>query len=388
VSRRGRLALAAVIGGAVFTAGCGSAAAPARGQGGIAVAASPLDTSVVSAAGTWAAVVMGGSAADFNNFWQLFIRPAAGTRWRLVTPPGTADNGGLVLAAGAAPAQIAAFRPSQFLTYTPLSQTGNGGQAWSAISPLDARLASTPSALAIEPGTGRQLMALTADGTVEVADTGASAWHTLTTVRKLAASPAGRRCGLRDLTAAVWTPTGVPLLAGTCSRLGTAGIFADESGSWHAVGPTLPASLKASPVTVLRLTTVGQQVIALLGGRSGAAVSLTAAWSPDAGAHWSESPALRQDRVEPLSVSFGPDSAVAVITSSGNGAVIAGPAGSWQLLPALPSGTATLALGAGQQVTALAVKAGRLTVWQLAPGGSSWTRTQVISVAIPYGSSG
>ena len=59
-----------------------------------------LDTSLVTAAGTWAVAVMGGSVAQDNNFWQLFIRPAGSTRWKLVTPPGTADNGGLVLAGG------------------------------------------------------------------------------------------------------------------------------------------------------------------------------------------------------------------------------------------------------------------------------------------------
>ena len=84
-----------------------------------------LNTAVVTAAGTWAVAVMGGSAAQHNNFWQLLIRPAGSTRWKLVTPPGTADNGGLVLA-GAGQALIAAFRPSQYLTYTPLTESSSG----------------------------------------------------------------------------------------------------------------------------------------------------------------------------------------------------------------------------------------------------------------------
>ncbi len=41
---------------------------------------------------------MGGSAASHNNFWQLFVRPAGSAEWKLVTPPGVADNGGLVTA--------------------------------------------------------------------------------------------------------------------------------------------------------------------------------------------------------------------------------------------------------------------------------------------------
>ena len=48
--------------------------------------------------GTWAIVAMGGPAAGENQFWELLARPAGSTRWELVTPPGVADNGGLVAA--------------------------------------------------------------------------------------------------------------------------------------------------------------------------------------------------------------------------------------------------------------------------------------------------
>ena len=117
------LALTAVVAGAMLAAGCGTATPPASRQAARAAPTTPaLDTSLVTAAGTWAVVVMGGSAARHNNFWQLFIRPAGSTRWKLVTPPGTADNGGLVLAS-AGQSLITAFRPSQNLTFTPLTET-------------------------------------------------------------------------------------------------------------------------------------------------------------------------------------------------------------------------------------------------------------------------
>ena len=88
---------------AALIAGCGSAAPAAPGP---AAEAPPggapfLATSLVTSAGTWAVAVMGGSVATNNNFWQLFEHPAAGADWKLVTPPGTADNGGLVLAGAA-----------------------------------------------------------------------------------------------------------------------------------------------------------------------------------------------------------------------------------------------------------------------------------------------
>ena len=164
-------ALTAAVAGAMLAAGCGTAAPPAPQQA--ARAGSPalsLNTAVVTAAGTWAVAVMGGSAAQHNNFWQLVIRPAGSTRWHLVTPPGTADNGGLVLA-GAGPALTAAFRPSQYLRFTPLTHTTDGGQAWSSLDPLDGALASVPDALAAEPASGR-LLALLASGTATQSRTG------------------------------------------------------------------------------------------------------------------------------------------------------------------------------------------------------------------------
>ena len=102
---------------AMLSAGCASAARQASAQ------PSPPppspSTSLVTSAGTWAVAVMGGSAADHNNFWQLFVRLTATGKWRLVAPPGVASNGGLVMASPGAGSVVAAFRPSQDLSYSP-----------------------------------------------------------------------------------------------------------------------------------------------------------------------------------------------------------------------------------------------------------------------------
>jgi len=89
VKRRPAAALALAV--AALLAGCGSAAPGASGP---APEAPPggapfLATSLATASGTWAVVVMGGSVATENNFWQLFVRPAGSSTWKLVTPPGT-----------------------------------------------------------------------------------------------------------------------------------------------------------------------------------------------------------------------------------------------------------------------------------------------------------
>jgi hypothetical protein len=387
--RPARSAATALAAAMAVLAGCGTAAPAASGP---AAEAPPggapfLATSLVTPAGTWAVAVMGGSVASHNNFWQLFERPAATADWKLVTPPGTADNGGLVLAPGAGPSLITGFRPSQYLTYTPLTATADGGRAWSSTGPLDGVLADIPDALAAEPGTGR-LLAILAGGSVEMAAPPYTSWTTLASRSSLAANEAGRLCRLQTLTAAAYTPSGVPLLAGTCSRPGTAGIFAGTGTAWQPAGPAMPAALAAQTVRVLRLTATASKVVALLAVGSGHAASLLAAWSTDNGRHWALSAPLRLSGAVVTSAAFGPAGSAAVVTSGGHAEVISGNGSRWDALPMLPAGTATLAPGTGGEVDALAVHGKTLTVWQLLRGASTWTKTQVIGVPIEYGSSG
>ena len=341
---------------------------------------------MVTAAGTWAVAVMGGSAARHNNFWQLLIRPAGSTRWKLVTPPGTADNGGLVLA-GAGRALIAAFRPSQYLRFTPLAETRTGGQAWTSLSPVGAALASAPDALAAEPASGR-LLALLANGTAAQSAPGYTAWKTVASRRILAATPTGLHCALRALTAASFTPSGIPLVGGSCARPGAAGIFADVSGTWQAAGPVLPGALARQDIAVLRLTQTGKQTVALLTAGHGPAASLLAAWSAGNGGHWALSPPLPLHGAALTSASFGPGGTAAVILTGRRGEAITSAGGQWHLLPALPPGTVTLAPGTGGSVSALAVHRATLTVWQASPADATWTTVQTLSVPIQFGSSG
>jgi hypothetical protein len=380
----GLAALALALALALAAAGCGSATqARSPGQFGT-VPAVPLNTSVSTAAGTWATVVMGGSAAQHNNFWQLFNRPSDSATWTLVTPPGTADNGGLVLAQGIGQALITAFRPSQDLTFTPLTQTSDLGRTWSALSPLDAALASTPDSLAVQPSTGR-LLALLDTGTAEQGTSNGDSWTSLITTRALAVTQAGKSCGLRALTAATYTPAGTLLLAGMCARPGAVGIFASTGHAWRAAGPALPPALARQPIAVLRLTTAGSQTAALLSVGRGQRTALVAAWSAEGGTSWTLSPPLSVESDAITAVSFGPDQSAAVLTGRSQGAVLTG--GHWQPLPALPADTAALALGTNGATDALSAHGATLTIWQLAGTTSSWTKEQTISVPIEYGSS-
>jgi len=331
-------------------------------------------------------VVMGGSAASHNNFWQLFTRPASSTTWRLVTPPGVASNGGLVLAAPSTGPVVAGFRPSQDLANSPLATTHNNGATWTPAI-LDAGLADVPDALAAAPSGGR-LLALLTNGTIKLSTPGAAGWTTLATHRTLAASTASTRCRPGNLTATAFSSSGVPLLAADCTRPGTTGIFAYTGQAWHLAAPARPAQFQNQHVTVLRLATTGGTTTALLAAGSEPAAYLLAAWSTDNGAHWSLSQPLPLRGAKVTSTSFGPSGAAAIVLT-GNHAQTTDPAArSWRPLPALPPATATLAPGAKGGWEALAVHRAKLTIWQLAPGARTWATAQVITVPIQFGSSG
>ena len=376
-------------------AGCGSTRASGTGQP--ATPATPsLATSASYPDGTWAVLVMGGAAAQHNNFWQVFTRPAGKqAAWRLATPLGVASNGGIAVAATGGPSLVAAVLPSQDLHFSPLSRSTDGGAKWAADGLLDVPLAAMPSALAAAPGGG--LIALTRAGTVEVAGRPGGSWARLATERSVASSPAARSCGLTSLTAAGYTASGSALLAGTCSRGGHAGIFVrGAGGGWVAAGPALPAALAGRPVAVLQLARSGTADVALLQVGAGRTASLLGAWSTGDGSGWQLSAPYRLAGAQPRSAAVA-GRALGVLLRSAHGTTgravtVTGPGAAWQALPALPAGTAalpagamTLAAGPAGGFQLLTGRLSRLSVW--AAGASGWTRSQVIKVSIPYGSS-
>ncbi len=378
-------------------AGCGSQRAAVTSTASPPPAAAPLSTSLVTAQGTWAIAVMGGSAAAHNNFWQLFVRPAGATRWSLATPQGVADNGGLV-AAGGSTSLVVGFRPSQNLVFSPLATSTDTGKNWTP-GLLDAGLADTPGALAVDP-SGHAL-ALLQDGTITTAQMkgdgevgGAAAagqWTPLTTRNALAASAPGRSCGLVGVSAVSFGPNKDPMAAGSCARPGVAGVFTDAGGTWRSAGLVLPGkSPRKSTVRVLGLAaTAGGDVALLAAGNS-----LLAAWWN--GTRWTVSAPVAAGTVRALG--FGAGGSAWLLLGGGRAETISGASGSWQPLPPVPAGTVTLAppgtatLAPGNTATggggydALAVSGSKLTVWRLAQG--AWAKVQLITVPIEYGSSG
>jgi hypothetical protein len=371
-----------------LAAGCGSSSPRASGSGsqhgrvttGAPTAAVPLSTSLVTAQGTWAIAVMGGPAASDNNFWQLFVRPAGASQWSLATPPGVADNGGLV-AAGTGKSLVIGFRPSQDLAFSPLATSTDTGKDW-APGLLDAGLANDPGAIAVDPSG--QALALLQDGTIQTAATAGAAaagqWSELTTGPALAASAPGRNCGLLGLDAVSFGVNKTPMAVGSCQRPGVAGVFVDTSGTWRSAGLTLPAAYRGDQVRVLGLAATSGGNVALL--RAGD--SLFAAWSHGTG--WTVSaPVAGVGSGSVRASGFGTGGSAWLLLSGGRAETVGGPGAAWQALPAVPAGTATLAPGPGGAWDALAVSGAKLTVWRLATG--AWAPVQVIKVPIEYGSS-
>ena len=360
-------------------AGCAASGGHATTTTPAPAATAPLATSMTTADGqAWAIVAMGGPAAQEDLFWELITRPPGSDRWTLVTPPGVADNGGLVAAGTSGPLTVG-FEPSQDLTFSPLATTGNGGKTWDA-GLLNAHLASVPDAIAAN-GTG--MLALLDDGAIDQASTGAGGWAPLAAPGAIAASAAGRRCQVTGLAAVAYTPSGTPLAAAACARPGSTGIFARVAGTWQASGPADPGG---QPLRVIRLTQAPAGDTALLQAGTSGAGSLSAAWTGN-GAQWTASPALPLHGAKVQASGTGPGGALWVLLSGDRAETLTGPGAAWRELPAPPRGTAALAANSDGTYDALVVSAATLTIDQVTADGSGWRAEQVTKVPVQYGSS-
>jgi hypothetical protein len=368
-------------------AGCAARSEAHQVAAGAAPAAIPLAVGSAGPGLRWAMVRTGGPQVG-GRYWQLLVQAAGTGKWRLVTPPGVADNAGLAVATASATAMTVGFIPSQLLRFSPLAITTDGGTHWTQ-GLLPAGLVGDPGALASMPDG--QLIAVTAKGAEESA-AGASGWAPLETLRALAATTAGRQCGLTALTAAIAGPGGIPILAGTCAAAGVVGLFMKTMSGWQPVGwPSaglrLPRSLRARSVTVLRLARVNASVLVLLGvATSRGDVVVPALFS--AGRWTVGIPSVKVSGIE--SVATTSTGAWDVVFGGGYAAVGGSPSGQASYynlsrrlkLPA--PGAALLPVsslsGPGARLTVLVPHVTTVTVEQLASSG--WRTIQVIKVPV------
>ncbi len=372
---RAAAAAAAAIAATAGLALAGCSAGQSARPGGPAAAPPPIGLATAAAGGSgaaWATLPVPGPAGTTTAYWQLLVRPAGRAVWRLATPPGVADNAGLVVAGPPGGSLTVAFVPADLLTFTPLAVTGDGGAHWSQ-GLLPERLAGRPDALSTLPAGA--LIAVTARA-AEVSGPSGARWRPLVTEAALAASPAGRACGLRSLTAAA-APGGVPLLAGDCARPGRVGLFRRVGPGWALADIALPAALRTARVTVLRLLTVSGGVAALLAadGRSG---TVLLAATSGSGSGWTAGPPIAVGHTAARFASAGPGGQWGVALANSR-AVLIGPRTARYLPGRLPGADATVVPGG--PVSALVPGTGTVSVWELSGGG--WRRRQ--TVGIPTG---
>jgi len=384
------LALGAASLAAIALAGCGSTSRASAVAPAAPAVATPLARSLDTPAGTWATVAMGHLGQPLNTFWQLFFRPAATDRWSdQVQATAVATNGGLILAGGATETLVG-IRPSNLLTFSPLISTSDAGRSWST-GLLPDGLASRPDALSDDTAEGPRLALVGGHGQEQVLESTGdiSNWRPLAGLPSLVATAAGQACGLEALSA-VGDLAGRALLAGSCSRRGSIGLFTPSGDGWASPLGVPTGALSGDRIEVLSLESSGGEVRALL--CSAGAGGLTLVADTYSGARWYSSPPLFAGDGEHLVSIGGADGGrmfVLLGTAAGFShlAMLDGARGQWQDLAPPPARTATVAFGPGQTMQALAVDEAVASVWRLALGSRSWSRTQVIHVPIEYGSS-
>jgi hypothetical protein len=362
----------------------------------------PLVSSVGTAGLSTVVLPMGHLTDPTNTFWELFVRPSGATSWTLRTPPGVADNGGLVVDVSTTDALTAGFLPSADLTFSPLARSTDGGRQWAPGQLPTTSLIRVPDGLATGPGGSvLALEAATGDGsgdgeTVLSGSGDLSSWHPLVTSGALGRSVTG--CRVAGVTAVSAGPTGRPLVGLACSsgdRLGLATTTAPSAGTgaspWRGVGPVLGGD-RSGRVTVVRLESGAAGVTGLARVAGRASTRWLAFWDGAGASGWRQSPTLTVPgwTVQGTSIGGGSDGqGVAVLLGSEERRRIVeldGPGSTWTGLPTPPRGTSAVAALAGE-TDAFVPSGDRLRVWAWSPGAASWRRAGTLEVPIQYGSS-
>jgi hypothetical protein len=338
---------------------------------------------------------MGHLDDPLDTFWQLFRLSSGSNRWVLATPPGVASNGGLVASIAPSGSVLAGFEPTQDLLFSPLARSTDQGATW-APAILPGALAPAPDSL-VASSDGQELALLRGGpGRVVESDAGMQSWKTVVSERTLATDPSASACGIEQFTAiglgaadSAGTGTaGTPVIGAACAHANHSGIFEQVGDDWVPVGPALPGA-HLGQTEVIRLLSTPNGAAALVRAGTGSSATLFAMWSTDGLKHWTISAGL------PLAggilTSTGTTTTGFVVAVTGadarrSASVVSPVATGWEHLVAPPAGTSTVVATPDGSFDALMASQSTLDVYMLGRGG--WSRTQVLSVPIQYGSSG
>ena len=363
-----------------------------------------LSASTTTADQTTVVFAMGKFDEPANTFYELFTHKDGDTAWKLATPPGVADNGGLVVGSGAAGSLTAGFLPSADLTFSVLAHSVDGGAHWTP-GDIPGTLAAVPDALAT--GVDGRVAAVLArpDQAVIESDPVTKMWQRVVLPNQL--DRATSRCGVSAITAVAVTSANVPVVGAGCAHSSAVGLFVSKgpppSGAvapptgakWSLVGPVF-GGRTPSATSVVRLEAGLTGITGLAKGDVDGAVELMGLWG-DTGATggigFTGSPALVLPSGWSLlssGIGGGGGRGVTVLVGSGASRRVEttdGPGQPWVRLATAPTGTTAVAT-VGNVTDAFVPSGTSLTVWSTTSGATSWTRVGRQSVPLPYGSSG
>lgn len=340
--------------------------------------APPLSAVSVDGAGLTATLAMGNLSQPENTFWQLVYRPDDASRWALLTPPGTATNGGVAVAPSATATLTTGVLASLGLTFSPLASTTDLGGNWTT-AVLPGPLAVAPSVLALN---GQLVLALLATHRGEVVEShgsfAASSWSTILDVDAVRGDP---DCDVAALTS-VALVEGTPVVGAACARRGTSStpMLARIGGAWRPVGPSILGTNE-----VLRLTPVPGGLVAVIESRTAGAGDVEVVRLTDT---------LRVTAVGELTLGAATVASTTVGSSAVTDVVVQRPDGSCVAeafdgsrtvaLPALPAG-ACVVVGVPGHLEALRSEGSILAVYGVART-HHWVVVQRLVVPIQYGS--
>ena len=388
---RGLIAAGAV---AAVAAACGSSSA-GTDTATVQHQAPPAPEATTTASGATVVLAMGDLTDPSNTFFELFTQPVGATTWKLATPPGVADNGGLVVGATDTGTLTAGFLPSADLTFSVLAQSTDAGTTWNPAS-LPGALASEPDALGTG-GTG-QVVAVLAGSSGRVVSSSAplTSWHPVASAAALSGPTS--HCTVTAVTAVAVIASGTPVLGTRCASSRVVGLFvpAATAGRWSQVGPVFGGP-DPSTTTVLRLQAGSASTSALVEGSTNGHDRIVGEWLSGVGTSvvdamssaqlavptgWSvRATALGGGSGDGMTVLLGADAGAGLRIAS-----VSGPNQAWVFGPTPPAGTTVVAV-TGEGTDAFVPAGSHLAVWSSTSTAPAWTRVSQITVPIQYGSS-
>ena len=136
-----------------------------------------------------------------NTFWQLLdhsVRQEQNPAGRSFTPPGFADNGGLVATSAKGTSLVTGFQANQLNHFSPVAASSDGGKTW-APGVLGQGIADVPDAMAASI-TGKVLALVGRPASSVLWSVGnLSDWQTLASEKWIASSPISAGCAVTTL---------------------------------------------------------------------------------------------------------------------------------------------------------------------------------------------